>query len=88
MARMLGVHHQNISKAIVHQVVTCDTEVPLWTLSMRKKGNDDNPHVIRNIVVNWWAIKTRINPNKNDVTKKRLEVGIFDEKPTHFLMET
>jgi hypothetical protein len=55
---------------------------------MRKKGNDDNPHVIRNIVVNWWAIKTRVSPNKNDVTKKRLEVGIFDEKPTHFLMET
>jgi hypothetical protein len=88
MARVLGVHHQNVSKAIVHQAFTCDTGVPLWTLSVRKKRNADNPHVIRNLVVNWWATKTQISPNKSNVTRKKLEARILDEKPTHFLMET
>jgi len=88
MARVFGVHHQNVSKAIVHRAVTCDIEVPLWTFLVKEKRNDDNPHVIKNIVVNWWTGKTRMNPNKNNVTRKRLEVGIFHEKPTHFLMET
>ncbi len=63
MARMLGGHHQNVSKEIVHKAFTCDTGIPLWTFSMRKKRNDDNPYVIRNLVVNWWATKIQINPN-------------------------
>jgi hypothetical protein len=35
----------------------------------------------------WWASKTRVSPNKDDVTRKCLDVGVWDEKPTHYLME-
>jgi hypothetical protein len=30
----------------------------------------------------------RHEPNKANVTTKRLEAGVWDEKPTHYLMET
>jgi len=30
----------------------------------------------------WWASKTRVSPNKDDVMRKCLEVGVYDEKPT------
>jgi hypothetical protein len=66
----------------------CDSGVPLWTLTLKKKRSDGILPSTRNVIVDWWAAKTRISPNKNDVICKKLKVGIFDEKPTHFLMET
>jgi len=66
----------------------CDSGVPLWTLTLRKKISDGILPSTRNVIVNWWATKTPVSLNKSDVICKRLEVGIFDEKPTHFLMET
>jgi len=85
---MLGVHHQNVCADIVRQALMCDSGVPLWTLTLKKKRSDGILPSTRNVIVDWWAAKTRISPNKNDVICKKLEVGIFDEKPTHFLMET
>jgi len=65
-----------------------DSVVPLWTFTLRKKKNDDFLPSIKNVIMNWWATKTLVSPKKSDVTRKRLEVIIFDKKPTHFLMET
>jgi hypothetical protein len=88
IGQMLGVHHWNVCVAIVCRTLMCDSGVPLWTLKLRKKRSDGILPSTKNVIVNWWAVKNRVSPNKSDVTCKRLEVGIFDEKPTHFLMET
>jgi hypothetical protein len=66
----------------------CDSGVPLWTFRLRKKRSDGILPSIKNVIVNWWAVKTQVSINKSEVTRERLEAGISDEKPTHFLMET
>jgi hypothetical protein len=42
---------------------------------------------VKNDAIAWWASKTCVSLNKVDVMIKHLEVGLYDEKPTHFLME-
>jgi hypothetical protein len=44
--------------------------------------------LLREVIIDWWTSKTRVSPNKIDVTFKRLEAMVYDEKPTHSLMET
>jgi hypothetical protein len=65
-----------------------DSGVPLRTFTLRKKRSDDFLPSTRNVIMNWWVVETQVSLNKSDVTFKRLEAGIFDEKPTHFLMDT
>jgi hypothetical protein len=65
-----------------------DSGVPLWTFTLRKKRSDDFFPSTRNVIMNWWVAKTQVSLNKSDVTLKRLEARIYDEKPTHFLMDT
>jgi hypothetical protein len=60
----------------------------LWCLFVKNKISNGLNMSIKNVVLQWWISKTRVNPNKFDVTNKRLETTIFDEKPTHFLMQT
>jgi hypothetical protein len=55
---------------------------------MREKKPDGISIHMRNVALQWWVSETRVSPKKSNVIKKRLEVGVFDEKPTHFLMET
>jgi hypothetical protein len=43
---------------------------------------------VKNAVIAWWAFETRVSLNKADVMRNHLEVGVYDDKPTHFLMET
>jgi hypothetical protein len=43
---------------------------------------------IKNVFLQWWITQTWVSPNKFNVIKKRLEIGVYDEKPTHFLLET
>jgi hypothetical protein len=38
-------------------------------------------------MVQWWTKKTRVSPNKNEVTRKRLGPCKYDEKATYFLIE-
>jgi hypothetical protein len=59
----------------------------MWRLSLRKKIANIFL-VTRNAVVQWWTKETRVSSNKNEATKKRLGPDIYDEKTTHFLMET
>jgi hypothetical protein len=59
----------------------------LWCLSVRKKRTNGILVPVKNVVLQWWVVETQASPNKSNVTRKRLEVGVFDEKLTHFLME-
>jgi hypothetical protein len=62
--------------------------LPLWKLTMKNKRFYCILLATKVVVLKWWALETWVNPNKADVTRKKLEVGMFKEKPTHFLMET
>jgi hypothetical protein len=55
---------------------------------MRKKKTNVVLHAIRNVVVQWWIKETFVSPNKSEVIKKRLVLGIYDEKVIHFLIKT
>jgi hypothetical protein len=57
--------------------ITSDRGDALWSLS-----------IIKRIIDGWWVFKTRVNPNKAKVTTQHLEARVWDEKPTHYLMET
>ncbi len=50
-----------------------------------KKTIDGIMPKIRNSIIRWWAQETCVSLNKSEVTKKRLELGIYNEKPIHFL---
>jgi len=54
---------------------------------VRKKRTNGILVQVKNVVLQWWVLKTQMSPNKYDVKRKGLEVGVFDEKPTHFFME-
>jgi hypothetical protein len=88
IVQILGVHHRNICANIVRRTLMCDSGVPSWTLTLKNKRSDGILLSTRNAIVDWRAAKFRVSPNKSDVICKKLEVGIFDEKSTHFLMET
>jgi hypothetical protein len=51
---------------------------------MRNKRSGSIMPSTEHTIMNWWGIETRLSPKKSDVTWKRLEARIFDEKPTHF----
>ncbi len=87
MAKVLGVHHHNVSVPIQCRSL-CVTMSYLWKLTMKNKKSDCILLVIEVVVLKHWASDTRVNPNKVDVTKRRLETGVFEKKPTHFSMET
>jgi hypothetical protein len=57
IARMFGVHHQNVVATILCQALMCESGVPLWTLTMRNKRSDGIMPSTRHTIVNWWAIE-------------------------------
>jgi len=66
----------------------CESGGVLWTLSVRRKKMDGMTAKVKNVVLTWWVSETRVSPNKKDVTRKRIGPGVYDERPTHYLMET
>ncbi len=60
----------------------------MWKLSLRKKRANNIFLATRNVVIQWWIEESHVSMNKSEVTKKRLGLNIYNEKATHFLMET
>jgi hypothetical protein len=54
---------------------------------IRRKRTNRLPDLLREAVIDWWTFETCVSPNKSDVMFKILEAMVYDEKPTHFLME-
>jgi hypothetical protein len=57
-------------------------------LNARRKWTNGLLDVTKKVVINWWTYETRVNPNKKDVTHKRIAIGVFEKRPTHYLMES
>jgi hypothetical protein len=60
----------------------------LWSLSIKNRRNDGYIVGAKIVALAWWAFETQMSPNKADVIKKHFDTGVWDEKPTHYLMET
>jgi hypothetical protein len=56
-------------------------------LFIKRKKTNGLLDLLTEVIIDWWTFKTHVNLNKIDVTLKRLEAMVYDEKPTHFLME-
>ncbi len=39
-------------------------------------------------VMDWWRSETKVNPNRSDVTRKRIDTKVYEEHATHLLLET
>ncbi len=39
-------------------------------------------------ILAWWTQETKVSLDRRKVMWKRIAPNVFDEKPTHFLMET
>ena len=88
VARVLRIHHRNVSKAVVRREVLHAAGDFLFSLSVRTKRVDGLGLDEKQIIIKWWILETRVSPNKKDVTRKRISASIRDEKPTHYLQET
>jgi hypothetical protein len=88
IVRVLGLHPRNIINALERCKIASNSSIPLWSLSVRKRKIDGCTIDVKNVAIAWWASETLVSPNKDDVMRKCLEDGMYDEKPTHFLMET
>jgi hypothetical protein len=88
IVRVLGLHPRNIANALERHRIASNSSISLWSLSIRKHKIDGCTIDVKNVAIAWWAFDTHVSPNKDDVMKKCLEAGVYDEKPTHFLMET
>ena len=88
VARVLRIHHRNVSKAVVRQEVLHTAGDFLFSLSMRTKHVDGLGLDEKHIIIKWWILETRVSPNKKDVTRKQMSASVRDEKPTHYLQET
>jgi hypothetical protein len=82
------VHHKNVVGAISRWMIIDDKDHALWSLSVKRKWIDSLSDVIKKVIIDWWTYETRVNPNKKDVTHKKIAASVFDEHPTHHLMET
>jgi hypothetical protein len=87
IVRVLGLNPINIVNALERHKIANNSSIPLWSLSVRKRKIDGFTIDVKNVAIAWWASETRVSLNKDDVMRKRLEAEVYDEKPTHFLME-
>jgi hypothetical protein len=69
IARVLCVHHCNVSNVMERPKVFSDCGVVLWTLSFQRKRIDGCTNEDKDAAITWWASKIRVNPNKRDVTR-------------------
>ncbi len=90
IVRMLGWCHWNVSNALHMRMTSLDVCLVLWTfLKNQKRTNGCSEEVVtKTMATLWWASQTRINLNKKYVTRRHIEVVVYDEKPTHYLLET
>jgi hypothetical protein len=59
----------------------------LWSLTIRKKRTNGLSNVVKRIIINCMACETHISPNKKDVTQRKIGFSVYEESPTHYLME-
>jgi hypothetical protein len=87
IVRVLGLHPRNIANALERCRIASNSNIPLWSLLVRKIKSNGKIIDVKNAAIAWWAFETHVSLNKAHVMKKCLEAKVYDEKPTHFLMD-
>lgn len=86
-ARLLGVHHRNVSMA-AHRRATMVSEVHIqWTLSVRKTRSDATTPAVKDLVTAWWGAETRPSPNRKDVVRQWVAPKTYVEHHAQYLLE-
>jgi hypothetical protein len=87
VAKAFGVHHKNINVVLSQQKLIDYNGTTLWSLFVRKKRTNGVLELLRKTILEWWTLEMHVSPNKSEVACKRVGAMVYDEKPTHFLME-
>lgn len=64
IAKVLGVHHCNVSNAMERPKGFSDCGVMLWTLFFQRKRIDGCTNEDKDVTITWCASKICVNPNK------------------------
>jgi len=88
VAKVLGVHRKNINVVLSQRKLIDYNGTTLWSLSVRNKRINGMSKLLKETILEWWALETYVSPNKSEVTCKRVGAIVYDERLTHFLMET
>ncbi len=87
-AWLLNVHLRNLNMVVHQRHLMSFSREFWWSLSMCKNRSNVLSPQTKAIILSWWMSETRINPNWKEVVRKWLMPHKYDEKPTHYLMET
>jgi hypothetical protein len=83
----LGTSRHNLSCAIEQRQLVQNFGLSPFVLLERRKRQDGVIVETKMLVITWWTTKTRISPNKKDVTRKRLKPNQYETHATHYLLE-
>ncbi|GAQ89961.1 hypothetical protein KFL_005820050 [Klebsormidium nitens] len=56
-----------------------------WALTKRARRKDGISEAIKELVIAYWARKTRVSPNRKDVVRHRTAPNRYDTHPAHLL---
>jgi hypothetical protein len=90
-ARLLWIHHRNISTVVSRHKKMDSAKRFEWTLSIWKIRVDVLNTSTKNIAISWWVSETRMSPNRKEVVTRCVGPGmrdISDEKPKQYLLES
>ena len=88
MARLLGVHHRNVTMAASRRATMLSNVHIQWTLSVRQTRSDATSADVKDIVGNWWATQTRPSPNRKEVVRKWVAPKTYDQHHAQYLLES
>lgn len=88
LGRLLQVHPRNLAAATKRRLAMDTTEEFAWVLSVRKVRVDIVSNSWKSAAIAWWALETRMSPNRKDVVNHRIGIGIYTKHPTQYLMES
>lgn len=85
LGRVLQVHPRNVIAAVSRRILGDPTNQ--FQLLERAKRPGVSAYVKEKVLL-WWTQKTRVSPNKKDVTRKRIGRNEYDVHATHYLTDT
>ena len=50
-----------------------------WMLSIQKTKSNVLSNTVKAIVVEWWTKDTRPSPNRKEVVRKWISIGVYEE---------
>jgi hypothetical protein len=67
IVRVLGLQPRNIANELEKHKITNNSNIPLWSLSIRKHKIDSCTIDAKNVAIAWWVFDNCVNPNKHHV---------------------